>query len=209
MTDQQTDLGRLEDGYDAGQYAADDYAETQYIDDGYDESEYAHGYDDPKFGDSLDPWADDWDGSEWDGIRPRPAAPPQVSRPWYRDPRWLFALIALAAAALVVATVLLVTGRNSGEIPTAPALTTRTPASSTSTPSPRNAIPSASTSAPSTTPASSTPEEANAVDIPAPVEVTATAEPPAEAPAPSQSQSPAGPRINVTRTPMSFSPGKH
>ena len=61
---------------------------------------------------------DDWDTHTVEQTQHRAA-------PWFRNPRLLFGLIAVAAAALVVATVLLITGRESGEIPTAPQLRTR------------------------------------------------------------------------------------
>lgn len=206
MTDQRTELRSGEDGYDA-----DGYSDSEYIEsDGGDL--LPDDWDVPGEWDLPDEW-DALDDDEWDAyVAPRPAAPERPSPRWYRDPRWLFGLIALAAAALVVATVLLVTGRGSGEIPTAPELTTRTPASTTSTPSPSSTSPRESTSSPSTTPtsASSTSEEPGAFDAPPPVEPTAeVAEASPEPPAPTQSRSPAGPRINVTRTPMSFSPGKN
>lgn len=215
MTDQQTDLRRHEQGYDADEY------QTGYGDDGYPEGHPngdADGYHEAAIEEPLDDWdadewdADEWDVDDWDGAPTRRTTPPAVSHPWYRDPRWLFGLIALAAVALVVATVLLVTGRDSGEIPTTPELTTRTPASSTSAPTPRSSARSPSTSASESTastsaPASSTAEETGAVDVAPPVEPTASATEPPAPPAPSHS--PAGPRINVTRNPMSFSPGKH
>ena len=190
MTDQQT--GLRHDGHDADELPWAGYAEP------------------------LDDTFDAWDGDEWDGDTGdvdtwgRPAAPAQPARPWFRDPRWLFGLIGLAAAALVVATVLLLTGRGSGEIPTAPELTTRTPAGTTSVPSPRTAPPSASASPTTSASASSSSEEPGPVDIPEPAQPAPSAtEAPSESAAANQSKSPAGPRINVTRTPMSFSPGKH
>ena len=210
MTDQQI-LRHHADGYAAdvlprSQDAADEtgFPQPDYAQPEYDESGYGHGgeWD----GGQWD--GGEWDGGEWDGYvaAARPTTPPRVLRPWYRDPRWLFGLIALAAAALIVATVLLITGRRSGEIPTAPELTTRTPSSATSAPSPRSTPPGPSVS-PTTTPtsAASTTEQPSAVDIPAAVPPMASAaEPP-----PEPTASRAGPRINVTRTPMSFSPGKH
>jgi hypothetical protein len=158
-----------------------------------------------------DEWdGDEWDGDEWDGYAaaPRSTAAPRASRPWYRDPRWLFGLIALAAAALVVATVLLVTGRGSGEIPTAPELTTRTPAVPSGTPRPEPRVPE-SASPTTTTSASSTSEQSSPVDSPAPEQpAVSLPEVPEAPPAVSPTKSQAGPRINVTRTPMSFSPGQ-
>jgi hypothetical protein len=202
MTDQPTALRYHEDGYDADGYPPG-YGGESALDESLDE-------------------LDDWDGSYLPAAR-RPQ-PPRDSRPLYRDPRWLFLLIALAAAALVVATVLLVTGRGSGEIPTAPGLGTRTPANTTSAPSPSGAPPSPSQSAesasasssstpasPTSSPSSTTPasEEPAAVDVPEQQQPTASAAEPPPPPAASQNRSPSGPRINVTRTPMSFSPGKN
>lgn len=209
MTDQQTDLRHREDGFDAdGLPPGADLVDGPQFDE-YDEyDELEAGYDESALDESLD---------EWEGYvaAARRTPPPPNSRPWFRDPRWLFGLIALAAAALVVATVLLVTGRGSGEIPTAPELSTRTASNTTGAPSPRSAPPQESapesTSSSSTTPtsATTTAEEPSAVEIPASVQPSeSAAEAPPEPPS-SRNQSPAGPRINVTRTPMSFSPGKH
>ena len=184
---------------------------------GYDDMPLNAGSDDiPVDAPSDDEWdVDEWDVDGWEGsVDPRRTPPPRVHPTWSRDPRWLFVLIGLAAAALVVATVLLVTGREAGENPTEPELGgTRTPASTTSSPSPSSAPssppPSASSSTTPTS-ASSTFEEPGAVDVPAPVRPTASiAELPAEPGAESPNKGSSGPRINVTRTPMSFSPGKH
>lgn len=176
-------------------------------------------------GDDWDdpPTLDDWDdypeygaNSEYRGADQ--GAPPQVSA-WFRNPRWLFGLIALAAAALVVATVLLVTGRGSGEMPTAPQLSTRTSPTTASTPASRSAPPPRATSSststsPSTSPSDSTSESPAEEPAEEPGQEPAlpaeSAPPSATEPASSSaSRSPAGPRINVTRTPMSFTPGRH
>jgi len=153
----------------------------------------------------------DWSGYPIDDWGPYPverAQPPAA--PWFRNPRLLFGLIAVAAAALVVATVLLITGRQSGEIPAAPQLSTRT---TPNTPSASSTPRPPSEPASSTPPSSSPSAESPAVDTgesPAPAESEQPAEPPiAPLPSPAASQSPAGPRINITRTPMSFTPGKH
>lgn len=150
---------------------------------------------------------DDWETYPAERHRPQPPA-----TPWFRNPRLLFGLIATAAAALVVATVLLITGKQSGEIPTTPQLSTR---STAATPSERSApsSPSESTS-PTPSSASSSAESSDTAteEVPAPVDPPQQAEaPPVPPPAPAtgQSRSPAGPKINVTRTPMSFTPGKH
>ena len=131
--------------------------------------------------------------------------------PWYRNPRLLFGLIAVAAAAIVVATVLLITGRESGEIPTTPQLSIRTtPATPSERSTPR--APSESSSAPASSSLSAESSPASTDESPAPAEPPQPAEPsaaPAPSPTAGQSTSPAGPKINVTRTPMSFAPGKH
>lgn len=148
----------------------------------------------------------DWDVSA--GPQPAQVPPP----PWYRGPKLLLGLIGLAAATLVVATALLVGGRFSGEIPTSRQLDTRTatatPRSSAATaPTPTSAEPQPT----STTSQSSESATLSATEPPAgvdqPVEPVAPA-PPAAAPAPAAPppKRDEGPRINVTRTPMSFTP---
>ena len=171
----------------------------------------------------LSVWPMDDFGWDWDepGVdrEPEPGGPP-----WYRSPGPLLALIAGAAATLVVAVTLVIT--DSGEIPTRPALGTK--AVPTDAPGPSRAeAPTESTTAPTTgesgpsTPASasSSAEEAPAEEeSPAPAEdVEPEVGEPAAAvpPAPLPVDSPGtvagndsdGPRINVTRSPMSFSPG--
>ena len=142
----------------------------------------------------------------WDGYRAAAAHPPAT--PLYRNPRMLFGLIAMAAAALVTATVLLITGKQSGEIPTTPELSTRTaPTTPSGQSTPR---------APSPTESSAPESSADAEDSlpetsPTPLEPEqpVQSETPTPTPTASQSRSQSGPRINVTRTPMSFTPGKH
>jgi len=153
------------------------------------------------FGDPDDDVVDE----PWDGY---PVADPvqPATAPWFRNPRLLFGLIAVAAAALVVATVLLISGKQSGEIPTTPELDTR------ATPSARSTPRAPSRPAPSTPVSSSpTPEPSSrsAEETAAPAEPEQPAEPPPASPTASPSKSPAGPKLNVTRTPMSFTPGKH
>ena len=80
-------------------------------------------------------WDDYIDGSylddDWAAI---PAQrPPWRLPPWFRNPR-PFGLITVAAAALVVASVLLITGSQSGEIPTTPQLSTGRHSSAAETP---------------------------------------------------------------------------
>lgn len=166
-------------------------------------------------------WPEDTpDGAHWDsfpiedwGTHAVEQTLPPAAAPWFRNPKLLFGLIAVAAAALVVATVLLITGRQSGEIPTARQLSTRTapttPPSQSSTPR----APSES-SAPSSSSPNAESSPAGSAESPVPAEPAQPAGPP-EAPAPApaptagQGKSPAGPKINVTRTPMSFTPDKH
>jgi hypothetical protein len=160
---------------------------------------------------SLDDWDDSLDG--WDG-RAAPAhsaAPPRVGRPWFGDQRWLFGLIGAAAAALVVAAVLLITGRDSGQIPTAPDLSTRAPTNTTTALTPRVGPPSSPTSvsATSVSAASSTSELPSPVETPDPIQsATSATELPPEPSSANRTKNQDAPQINVTRTPMSFSPGK-
>lgn len=160
----------------------------------------------------LSTWREDGyaglDEATWDDYPSQTMPTPQrKAPPWYRSPRLLLVLIGLAAAVLVVATALLVTGRQSGEIPATPRLESRT--SAEVSPTPTSATPSStptSATATSTTEQSteeSTEPEVTAEPVESPPPGPASAAPPA-----SQSRSPEGPRINVTRTPMSFTPGK-
>ena len=170
----------------------------------------------------LSGWPIDDFGLDWDEP-PVDREPERSGPPWYRSPGPLLTLIAGAAATLVVAVTLVIT--DSGEIPTRPALGTKTVPSSA--PSPSRAAPA---TAPTTgesgpsTPASASPsaERAPAEEqSPAPAEdVEPVATEPA-APAAAQPRGPLpvdspgslagsdseGPRINVTRSPMSFTPG--
>ncbi len=153
----------------------------------------------------------DWD---WDELRvdhePEPSGPP-----WYRSPGPLLALISVAAATLVVAVALVIA--DSGEIPTRPALGTKTVP--TGVPSPSRAVatataPEPSTPAPESSAVDETPDEGQS---PVPAEAAGPAEPAASAAAPPPlpvnspgalaESDPEGPRINVTRSPMSFTPG--
>jgi hypothetical protein len=167
----------------------------------------------------LSAWPIDDDADEdfgWDWDAPPVDREPEPGRaPWYRSPGPLLALISGAAATLVVAVALVVT--DSGEIPTRPALGTKTV--STGATSPSSAAPTADAPEPST-PAPSSAEESTAEEEPpAPAEVARAAEPAAPSAAPPPAARPVdrpgtvaggnseGPRINVTRSPMSFTPG--
>lgn len=146
-------------------------------------------------------------GDEWTAISRPPA--PAPSTPWFRNPALLFGLIAVAAAALVVASVLLITGRQSGEIPTAPHLSTRaTPSSAVErSTAQQSSEPSATATS---SPVESSPSEAvESVEPGAPQQPAQPAAPAAPPPAAEQTRIPTGPNLNVTRTPMSFTPGKH
>lgn len=164
----------------------------------------------------LSAWPIDEFGWDWDDPRvdrePEPSGPP-----WYRSPGPLLALISGAAATLVVAVTLLIT--DSGEIPTQPALGTK--AVPSSAPSASRAAPAANAPGPST-PASASPAAEGSPsegESPAPAAVAEAAEPAAPAGAPPPAPLPVdgpgtlagtdseGPRINVTRSPMSFTPG--
>jgi len=142
------------------------------------------------FTDDLRPgWARYWNEA--------PTAPPKP--PWYRNPRVLLAMIVAAGAVLVATTALLLT-LSSGDFnqtrqlrsinptPTAPASSAAATASATPSPT----APSESVSDP--TPA----------DAPAP---SADAPAPQLTPRSADTDHSDGPRINVTRTPMSFTPG--
>jgi hypothetical protein len=143
------------------------------------------------FTDDLRPgWARYWNEA--------PTAPPNP--PWYRNPRVLLAVITVAAAALVVAAVLLVTlskadfnqTKQLRSINPAPTETETRPAEiASSTPLPTTAPDQNSELTPAEVPVPS-------VDAPPPPPVPRSVDP-------NHSD---GPRINVTRTPMSFTPGQ-
>jgi hypothetical protein len=153
-----------------------------------------------------DEWAGDWD-DDWDRRAPAASAPQPVAQPWYRSPRLLVVLIGAAAAMLVVATALLVGGRFGGQIPTSPQLDIRTALPSASATPPPSRVERRNSTTPSTT---GSPTPSSAADAP-----TVVPEPVQPLPAPSLEAPPAerapadsdGPSLNVTRTPMSFSPG--
>lgn len=156
----------------------------------------------------LAAWPDDGHGDPWDGwdddftVRP---TPPPPGPPWYRSPRLLLTLIGLAAAVLVVAAALLVTSSFSGEIPDRPALDTRIPSSAAPVPE-MTGPPISDEVTPTSTPTSSaepSPPAEPATDV---VEEPAPSAAGPAAPS-SRPRNAEGPRINVTRTPMSFTPG--
>lgn len=158
-----------------------------------------------------------WDDSDrhWQWVdEPASHAVQEAPPPWYRGPKLLLGLIGLAAATLVVATALLVGGRFSGEIPTSrqldsrtatPSQKPRTTASSTAEAQPTSTTSKSTEPTDSTESTTASPSEPPTVDqAPEPLGPP----PPSDAPAPSQPapKPPDGPRINVTRTPMSFTP---
>lgn len=156
-----------------------------------------------------DLWPPDGDPSLWDeddSWAGHPMSRSAVKSPWYRSPGLLLALIGLAAATLVVAAVLLVTGEPSGETParlrpdtgTTPALSSPPERPSVTPPAP-----STSDSASSSTAEPDEPAEPLPPVEPAPVEQPA----PSASVAPEPPIDPVEPRVSLTRTPMSFSPG--
>jgi hypothetical protein len=125
-----------------------------------------------------------------------------------RTPVLLLVLIGMAAATLVVATALLVTGSFSGEISSNPRLETPTSAPDPITPTrTRPATASSAVPAPSTSAvvsSSAATVEPGPEVAPAPTDQAPTvSQPPAPA---SERTGSEGPRLNVTRTPMSFTP---
>ncbi|MCB1290590.1 hypothetical protein [Mycolicibacterium sp.] len=164
---------------------------------------------------AWDEWGawDEWrDQDEWCGWDGDPGAGTQhpVGPPFYRRPGLILSLIMIAAAALVVALALLIANDGLGRTPDKPHPSRLTP------PTP-SALPT-----PSGTPSAETPSPAEARPEPSPTEPpesdqdlqSTTAEPqpaaddvPAPAAAERGTQNSPGPRINVTRTPMSFTPG--
>ena len=127
-----------------------------------------------------------------------PTAPPKP--PWYRNSRVLLAMITVAAAALVVSSVLLVTLDGAGFNQTKQLRSINPGTSAAVTTAPQTV--SATTQAPIPSPASESASES----ITAP-EPSASAEPRPLAPGTPNLNPSDGPRINVTRNPMSFTPG--
>lgn len=130
-----------------------------------------------------------------------PAAPPKP--PWYRNTRVLVAIITAAAAALVMAGAALVALGS-------PALGSPgfTPARPMGEIAPRTSTPVIPATVPPTAADVTSGAESTAAPkpVPGPAESATPPDLPARAaPAPDSSRSD-GPRINVTRTPMSFAP---
>lgn len=143
------------------------------------------------FTDDLRPgWARYWNEA--------PTAAPKP--PWYRNTRVLLAVITVAAAALVVAAVLLVT-LSKTDFNQTTQLRSINPAP-TATETLPTEIASA-TPAPTTAPA----QESDMTPAQSP-EPSADAPPPPPVPRSVEPTHSDGPRINVTRTPMSFTPGQ-
>lgn len=149
-----------------------------------------------------DSWTDD-DG--WNELNDWPAPQKPAGAPWFSNPRLLFGLIAVAVAMFVVATVLLITGRAPAPTPNPPPPRPPAPIGPSVRNFPRPALP--------TEPSEPPPSVEYTQEVQVPIEVFQPPQPSASAPQPPQpsaveSDSP-GPRINVTRNPMSFSPEKH
>ena len=142
------------------------------------------------FTDDLRPgWARYWNEA--------PVAAPKP--PWYRNSRVLLAVITVAAAALVVAAVLLVT-------------LSKADFNQTKQLRSINPVPTATATRPAeiagATPALTTAPEQESELTPAASPVpSADAPPPLPVPRSVDPNHSDGPRINVTRTPMSFTPG--
>ena len=162
-----------------------------------------------------------WDDAAWDEYvsskyHPRPADSPRSAQ---RASRLLLSIIVVATAALVVAVAVLVSGNFAGRIPTSPQLATPTsepePVAPTNSTIPGGKSPSSSSSDVPSPVRTTEPESASETPQPVPAAPEpASSEPAAPSPtapsptAGSPERKPAsGPRINVTRTPMSFTPG--
>jgi predicted lipid-binding transport protein (Tim44 family) len=142
------------------------------------------------FTDDLRPgWARYWSEA--------PAAPPKP--PWYRNSQVLLAMITAAAATLVAATALLVT-LSSADFNQTRQLRSINPAP----------LAPASEAAPIAAPPSPEAQAETEAEPPAAADPTASADAPPPPPAPRvvNSNNSDGPRMNVTRAPMSFTPGQ-
>jgi hypothetical protein len=141
-----------------------------------------------------DPYADTY--VRW------PETEPPIRRPWHRNPLILLGLIAAASVPLSVAAVLLLTDDRDADVATKLKPTIRTTAVMLP-PSESASQTSAAESTPQTSAEETTATE-SAAEIPA-----ATIEVPAPLPSArgGETDESDGPRINVTRSPMSFTPG--
>lgn len=146
-----------------------------------------------------DEWA--WQEPPYDGLT-RPTPPGQ---PWYRKPALLISVIIAAMTMLVIASVVLLTNAHFGqtdEIRLRPTTRSSPAPAPTIQPAPVSAAPTSGEPTPSTEPsADSGPVGEEAPPVPAvPAPGGAVGEP-------GQFPNHEGPRTNVTRNPMSFTPG--
>ena len=141
-----------------------------------------------------DPYADTY--VRW------PETQPPIRRPWHRNPIFLLGLIAAASVPLSVAAVLLLTGNDADDRPMKFTPTIRTTAVAIPPPESTSEV-----SVVETTPQTSA-EETTATEAAEEIPV-ATIEAPAPLPSArgGETDESDGPRINVTRSPMSFTPG--
>lgn len=191
----------------------DEWADWDQFEGGYD---FTGDYTDDFTGDYTDDYTDTYNGGYGQWAEPVRAA----RRPWHRNPRVLAALIGAASASLAVSVVLLLTTDTFGDSPARlrPAIRTTAVSAAPSEPPQVASETGESTAAPETSSEPTTPEAEQPGAEGAVTEAELSAEPSAEpaaepsagAPARGQeggSDQPEGPRINVTRSPMSFTPG--
>lgn len=130
---------------------------------------------------------------------------------WYRDPRVLVGLIVAALAVLVVASVVLLASGQLGEPTDGTDMTLRPTIRTSSIIAPPSSSPPASTSqSPATPSTSATPptSETSSGEPPVGAEPAPAQPEPATAEPPVARDTQEGPRTNVTRNPMSFTPGQ-
>lgn len=166
----------------------------------WDREDLSYGPDD-WFEDSYDDTFVHWD---------EPAA--AVRRPWHRNPGILIGLIAASSAALSVASVLLVAGNTPVDSPAR----LRPVIRSTAVPEPPPQMPAeastpvAAPELPGDEPTAEV-QAAEVAESDVPVALVEESAPNSAAPPPrdtrGESADSEGPRINVTRNPMSFTPG--
>jgi hypothetical protein len=158
----------------------------------------------PEWDWGSDPDADLYEDPYGDTYVRWPEPEPAIRRPWHRNPVILLGLIAAASVPLSVAAVLLLTGDDAGERPLK--LTPTIGTTAVAIPPSESA---SQTSAAETTPETSAESPTSEAESPESESPAATAESPAPLP-PARgggSDNSDGPRINVTRSPMSFTPG--
>lgn len=147
---------------------------------------------------------------EWRPGQPFEAAGSDDAGPrrpaWHRDPRVLLGLIIAAMAVLVVASVVLLTSGRLGEQTQDTEMTLRPTIRTSNVTAPSSSQPAETTTATGSPTSSETTSDTSTAEEQAPEAEPEQASQAPAAPTPRR-DTPEGPRTNVTRNPMSFTPG--